>query len=725
MAAPAKKSPFVVTLDINLIIVALTVLGLLSRLWNLCHPPAVVFDEVYYGQFISLYMKRIFFLDDSGPPLGHMLLALGGYLGGFDGNFMWNRIGAEYSSNVPVWSLRLLPALSGGFSVPLAYQIVVELGYSAWAGVAAALLILFENALVTQSRLILLESFLIFFILLAILSYLKFHNYQQTSPFCTRWWLWLVLTGVSCSCAVGVKYIGLFSYLLVLVLAGAHSWQLLGDRKLSNVLVLCHVGARGLALLLLPALLYLGMFYIHLSVLTRSGPHDHIMSSAFQSSLEGGLSRITQGQPLEVAFGSQITLRNTLGKPVPCWLHSHKNTYPIMYEGGRGSSHQQQVTCYPYKDVNNWWIVKDPTRQDMVVSSPPRPVRHGDTVQLVHGMTARFLNTHDVAAPFSPYAQEISCYIDYNISMPAQTLWKVEIINRESDRDAWKTILSEVKLVHVNTSAALKLSGSTLPDWGFRQLEIVGDKVAKGSHQSLVWNVEEHRYGKSREQAEREEELHTPAQMDVARNLSFMARFWELQWKMLTMRSDSPEHKYCSSPLDWVTLDTSIAYWLHPRTTAQIQLLGNPVIWYSANAGAAGYTVLFLYYLLRLHRRIHDIPQGTWHALQLTGTLCLGGWAVNYLPFFLMEKTLFLYHYLPALTLQILLLPPVLEHVHQHLIRSDTLQNTFCAVLLVWMSSVVLIFSKLCPLTYGEPALSPQELRGLRWKDTWDILIRK
>lgn len=91
------------------------------------------FDEVYYGQYISFYMKRIFFLDDSGPPFGHMLLALGGrlrqqgprkwrdparlsvcvtergpdckspapatgYLGGFDGNFMWSRIGAGKQS---------------------------------------------------------------------------------------------------------------------------------------------------------------------------------------------------------------------------------------------------------------------------------------------------------------------------------------------------------------------------------------------------------------------------------------------------------------------------------------------------------------------------------------------------------------------------------------------------------------------------------------------------
>ncbi len=30
-------------------------------------------------------------------------------------------------------------------------------------------------------------------------------------------------------------------------------------------------------------------------------------------------------------------------------------------------------------------------------------------------------------------------------------------MNRESDREIWKTILSEVRLVHVNTSAVLKV----------------------------------------------------------------------------------------------------------------------------------------------------------------------------------------------------------------------------------------------------------------------------
>lgn len=58
-----------------------------------------------------------------------------------------------------------------------------------------------------------------------------------------------------------------------------------------------------------------------------------------------------------------------------------------------------------------------------------------------------------------------------------------------------------------------------------------------------------------------------------------------------------------------------------------------------------------------------------WLRWVLAGALCAGGWALNYLPFFLMEKTLFLYHYLPALAFQLLLLPLVLQHIHDHLCR--------------------------------------------------------
>ncbi|XP_014829821.1 PREDICTED: protein O-mannosyl-transferase 1 isoform X4 [Poecilia mexicana] len=675
--------PLVVTARLDLVLVLVTLLSLWTRLSGLGYPGAVVFDEVYYGQFLSLYMKRTFFIDDSGPPLGHALLALGAYLGGFDGNFVWNRIGAAspvnevrwfcvaaYPCSLSVWSLRLLPALGGALCVPLGYLLILELRCSHLSALGAALLLLLENSLIVQSRFMLLESLLIFFVLLAFFSYLRFHNAPGR---CWSRYGWLLLSGVSCAAAVGVKYTGLFSYLLLLGVASLHSWKLIGDQAQSH----------------------------------------------------GGLSRVTRGQPLQVAFGSQVTLRSSAPRPVPCWLHSHKANYPIRYENGRGSSHQQQVTCYAFKDVNNWWIIKDPARQELVVDSPPRLVRHGDIIQLVHGMTSRLLNSHDVAAPMSPHAQEVSGYIDFNVSMATQNLWRLEIYNREAESEEWKTIVSEVRLVHVNTSAVLKLSGLPLPDWGFRQMEVVAEKLLKAHSGSLGWTVEEHRYGTSQEQKEREAELHSPTHIDIDRKISFWSKFTELQWKMLTVKQEESEHKYSSAPLEWIAMETNIAYWLHPSTNAQIHLIGNPVSWGVANLSLLAYQLLAALYLLRRRRGFRDLPDGAWQRFASVGLLCGGGWAVNFLPFLLMERTLFLYHYLPALCYLYLLSPALLEHIHTHLLSSRTSRHMLAVCTAAVLLSIFLSYWTFCPLTYGNPELTANQLQALKWRDSWDILYRR
>ncbi|XP_011617918.1 protein O-mannosyl-transferase 1 [Takifugu rubripes] len=711
--------PLVATLQVDVVLVLVTVVALWTRLSQLSYPNAVVFDEVYYGQFVSLYMKQVFFIDDSGPPLGHMILSLGAYLGGFNGNYAWNQIGAEYPNNVSVWSLRCLPAVCGALCVPLVYLLTLELRFCHLSALGTALLVLLENSLIVQSRFMLLESVLIFFVLLAFFSYLRFHNRPNSTRIC-----WLLLSGASCSAAVGVKYTGVFSYLLLLTIASVHTWNVIGDRKVSHFSVCVQCVCRVVCLLVLPVLLYVFWFYVHLSLLNRSGPHDQLMSPAFQAGLQGGLSRITQGQPLEVAYGSQVTLRSSASQPIPCWLHSHKANYPVRYENGRGSSHQQQVTCYPFKDINNWWIVKDPGRQELVVSGPPQPVRHGDVIQLVHGMTSRFLNSHDVAAPMSPHAQEVSGYIDFNISMAPQNLWQVDISNRRAESDSWKTILSQIRLVHVNTSAILQLSGMSLPDWGFRQLEVVAEKHFKASGDSLKWTVEEHRYGISQEQKDREAELHSPTDIPVDRNISFWIKFVELQWKMLTVKQEYSEHKYSSTPLEWLTMDTNIAYWLHTSSNAQIHLIGNPVSWCLANLGLLAYQLLAVVYLVRRRRGFKDLPDDVWDRFVCLGCVCVAGWFVNFVPFFLMEKTVFLYHYLPALCCLHVLGPALVEHMHTHLL-SASLRRVSCVCVWSALLLVFLSYRTFCPLTYGIPELSANQLQRLKWKESWDILLRR
>lgn len=83
-----------------------------------------------------------------------------------------------------------------------------------------------------------------------------------------------------------VKYVGFFSCCLGASVVARDYWRLLSDRRFSDSAVLCQLLSRLLVLTAVPAVIYLSIFYIHLTVLSRAGPHDSVMTSAFQASLE-------------------------------------------------------------------------------------------------------------------------------------------------------------------------------------------------------------------------------------------------------------------------------------------------------------------------------------------------------------------------------------------------------------------------------------------------------
>lgn len=265
------------------------------------------FDELHYGKYVSLYMKNTFFFD-SHPPLGKQLIAAVAYLAGFDGKFKFDRIGSPYSETVPLLALRFVPAFFGSLLVPLAYHLMLELGLTQWTSLLAGILILLDNALLTQSRFILMESMLLYFSLFGILCVLKFLQ-QRERPYSFQWWIWLVFASASLTCALCVKYSGFYTCCLALAILSRDFWKLLSNTKFSDLSLLLRFLAQSTVILFVPFLIYLSVFYVHLSILYKAGPHDSIMTSAFQASLEGGLASITKGQPLLVAHGSQITLR--------------------------------------------------------------------------------------------------------------------------------------------------------------------------------------------------------------------------------------------------------------------------------------------------------------------------------------------------------------------------------------------------------------------------------
>lgn len=75
-----------VTCHFNLLPMLLFGVALATRFYALDQPNSIVFDELHYGRYAGLYQKQTFFFD-SHPPLGKQLLALAGYLGGFQGSY--------------------------------------------------------------------------------------------------------------------------------------------------------------------------------------------------------------------------------------------------------------------------------------------------------------------------------------------------------------------------------------------------------------------------------------------------------------------------------------------------------------------------------------------------------------------------------------------------------------------------------------------------------------
>jgi dolichyl-phosphate-mannose-protein mannosyltransferase len=253
----------------------------------------------------------------------------------------------------------MVPAVLGIGTIPLAYLTLRGLDCRATTALLASLLLIFENALVTQSRHILLDSPLVFFTALTIFLWTGFCNEDKHEPFTDRWWAWLTLTGLSLGAVVSSKWVGLFTIATVGLGTIRQLWTMLGDLRVPPRLWIKHFYARALCLILVPILFYMAMFEIHFLILENSGEGDGFMSAEFQHMLGGrgmadtfaGTLRIvyTRGfhQPsfIDVAIGSKVTLRhvNTQGG----YLHSHPHNYP----GGSQRTRSQRCHFYYLIDI--------------------------------------------------------------------------------------------------------------------------------------------------------------------------------------------------------------------------------------------------------------------------------------------------------------------------------------------------------------------------------------
>lgn len=230
-------------------------------------------------------------------------------------------------------------------------------------------------------------------------------------------------------------------------------------------------------------------FYLHFLILDHSGPGDAQMSSLFQANLKG--TDVGRNSPLEVAYGSRLTLKNMgYGGGL---LHSHIQTYP-------DGSGQQQVTCYHHKDTNNDWFIY-PNRDDLpyVEEDEPRFIGDKDVIRLIHAQTGRNLHTHDIAAPVTKGEKEVSCYGNVTVG-DAKDHWKVEVIRdvASNDRSRIRTLTTSFRLKNAVLGCYLRAGNTNLPQWGFKQIEVTCTKANNPRDAYTHWNIEAHTNDKRR-----------------------------------------------------------------------------------------------------------------------------------------------------------------------------------------------------------------------------------
>ncbi len=309
----------------------LTACAALTRFWGLFSPHAVVFDEVHYEKYVADYLARVFYVDVH-PPLANQIFALAAKLFGVPI--------ATLAGPHPAPVLRVVPALAGTLIIPVFYVLLRRLGASRRLATLGGALLLLDNALLVESRVLVPDSMLVLFGLSAVTVFLGARR-------CTgRARLWrLAATAALAGLAVTMKWTGLSALGLIGVIWLYDAWRARGGWR--------RTVWEGAVLVAIPVAIYTSVFAVHFAWMDRSGPGNMFMSGPFKATLIGSpnyradarLSFADKFLELNVAMRQEdaalVGVSNSSASPWYSWpLIQHAITFwagPVLPDGRRAT----------------------------------------------------------------------------------------------------------------------------------------------------------------------------------------------------------------------------------------------------------------------------------------------------------------------------------------------------------------------------------------------------
>ncbi|XP_061388961.1 protein O-mannosyl-transferase 2 [Musca vetustissima] len=680
-----------------------------TRYYKVTEPDHVCWDETHFGKMGSWYINRTFFFDVH-PPLGKMLIALSGYLTGYDGTFPFEKPGDKYNGT-HYEGMRYFCTTLGALIIPMAYDTVHDLTRSLEAATLSAFYILFDVGMLTLNQYILLDPILLFFMMASVWGMVKISKVTAAGQSYTfKWWSYLFFTGTVLACTISVKFVGLFVVLLVGLHTITELWCILGDLNKPIRETLKQLGCRAMGLIVWPIALYLTFFYIHLQLLNHSGNGDGFYSSAFQSRLIGN-SLYNASMPRDVAFGSVVSIKNH--KTGGGYLHSHLHLYPK----GVGSQ-QQQITSYTHKDENNAWLIKPHDREstDNLVL-----LKNGDLLRLEHVQTRRNLHSHAEPAPITKSQMQVTGYGEKGMG-DINDIWKIIIIGGKPN-EVVNTVTTQFILVHYLQGCALSSSGKQLPKWGFEQQEITCNLNIRDSH--AKWNIEDNKHS---ELTSESVSVYAPG---------FISNFLESHAVMFQGNAGlkPKEGESTSRPWQW-PINFRGQYF--SGSDYRIYLLGNPIIWWSNLVFLNLFVIVFVTKKIKKRRQegklkllllqsatkqqnIAEQKDDTQDRTLMSAAVWLYiGWAIHYYPFWIMGRVLYFHHYFPALVFNSMLTGVMFNYLIRRLP-----QKIRGALLFIVLSIAAYSFKLFSPLAYGMTgplaSNSNSSMHSLRWLSTWEF----
>lgn len=338
----------------------------------------------------------------------------------------------------------------------------------------------------------------------------------------------------------------------------------------------------------------------------------------------------------------------------------------------------------------------------------------GAVVRLMHKATGAMLHSHAThAAPLTSEDREVTGYGRIGLA-DANDLWRVEVARElaaDSTERNIRALTTSFRLRHVATGCYLRARNVQLPEWGFKQGEVSCAQADGPGAPALLWNVETHVNDLLPEGAAG---TYRSRFVDDLRDIN--VGMWVLN-NALTPDPELEPGQLVSRASDWFAMRRGIRMCAWADDAVRFYMLGSPAVWWGSSLGILAAGALLVYAALVSQRGEPRLLPAHWTSLSLRLRMTAGGWALVYLPFFVMGRVLYVHHYYPAILFAVLCLGVLLDAFVVRRLRTRRAQALVCLAL---GAAVLASFAYFAPLCYGMEGPA-RAFHGRRWLRSWNL----